>query len=97
MTTTATARVCACGCGLSLDGRRRQARYLDVRCRVRALRARRAKEALEASDGCDVTVSESPTEPEGPAKAKPCECDSQFVCADDFGEVICGKCGRRRT
>jgi cobalamin biosynthesis protein CbiG len=52
-------RMCGCGCGASLEGRRRQTRYLDGRCRVRAHRARNAVTRPQTSSEAGVTVSEA--------------------------------------
>lgn len=57
-------RICACGCGGSLEERRAGARYLDVRCRVRAHRGRREATSPQTSVEAHVTLRKAPTTPD---------------------------------
>jgi hypothetical protein len=54
-------RVCGCGCGQDLAGRRANARFFDVACRVRAHREKKRVVLLPSRGSSDVTVSAAPT------------------------------------
>jgi hypothetical protein len=86
-------RTCVCGCGALLEGRRRDARYAEGRCRVRALRARQAPTPPQPRVEAAVTLSEPP---KGLLRPRICVCGGQGYFVEDAARV-CLRCGKRKA